>query len=253
VVNGAPVTKLQECAVALLSRPDAVLSGRAAAWLHGFSGVAKPAVPEITVPSTASGRSSVAKVRRSQHFRHIRVTEVAGLVVASPVETIFRMAEYVGSARLIRFIDDQLLRSADSVAELGDVYFRHQGERLRGMAKLRPILLDRFEDSESPTESALEAIAAALFTQCDLPEIVRQVPLPWAPEAGRVDFLVPDWGVIIELDGRRWHARSEAFESDRARDNAAAAAGYTVLRFTWRMLTTEPDRCLDQIVAAGRA
>ena len=178
--------------------------------------------------------------------------QVAGLMAATPVETTFRMAEYVGTARLTRFVDDLLIRSADSVAELGDVYLRHQGERLRGMAKLRPILLDRLDESEPPTESMLESIAAELFAEAGLPEVVRQAPLPWAPGSGRVDFLIPAWRLIIEVDGRRWHARTESFDSDRTRDNAAVTAGFKVLRFTWRMLTADPDRCVEQVLSIGR-
>jgi hypothetical protein len=252
IANGAARTKLQDCAVAVLSRDGSILSGRSAAWLHGFAGVVVPSRPEITVASTASGRSPVAKVRRSQHLRHIRVVDLHGLPVASQVETVFRMAEYVGRARLMRFIDDQLIADGNCLSELGDVYLRHQGERLRGMATLRPILLERLDGEKAPTESVLETIALELLGDVDLPPLIRQAPLPWAPEAGRVDFLIPDWRLIIEVDGRKWHARTESFESDRLRDNAAAAAGYAVVRFTWRMLTVEPDRCLSQILAIGQ-
>ena len=120
------------------------------------------------------------------------------------------------------------------------------------MAKLRPILLERLNDaSAAPTESALEALAEDILRGVELPPVVRQAPIPWAPESGRIDLLIPEWRLIIELDGRRWHARTEAFESDRRRDNSAVAAGYSVLRFTWRMLTAEPDRCVSLILEAG--
>jgi very-short-patch-repair endonuclease len=252
IVNGSPRTVFQACAVALLSRKKAVLSGRTAGWLHSFDGVAAPTRPEVTVPSTASGRSPVAVVRRSQHFRHIGVRQVHGLPTASPVETIFRMAEYVNVRLLVRMIDGVLLADSLCIDDLGEVYLRHQGERLRGMAKLRPVLLERLEDgSAPPTESALEALAAEVMGDVELPPLVRQAPIPWAPASGRVDLLIPDWRLIIELDGRRWHARTENFESDRRRDNAAVAAGYSVLRFTWKMLTLEPDRCMNLILEAG--
>jgi len=253
IVNGVPATHLQTCAVALLSRRKGFLSGRTAAWLHSFEGVAPPTRPEVTVPSTVSGRSPAATIRRSQHFRHIRVGDVHGLTTASAVETVFRMAEYVNSRRLIRMIDSTLIADGDSAVELGEVYIRHQGERLRGMARLRPVLLDRLDHSSSaPTESELEALAEEILREAELPEIVRQAPIPWSPGSGRVDMFIPDWRLIVELDGRRWHARTENFEADRRRDNSAAIAGYSVLRFTWRMLTTEADRCVNQILEVGR-
>ncbi len=176
-----------------------------------------------------------------------------GLTTASSVETVFRMAEYVNSRRLTRMIDRLLLADGDSAIELGEVYIRHQGERLRGMTRLRPILLDRLgDDASAPTESELEALAEEILRDVDLPVVIRQAPIPWSSGSGRVDLFIPDWRLIIELDGRHWHARTENFEADRRRDNSAAIAGYSVLRFTWRMLTTEADRCVNQILEVGQ-
>ena len=42
--------------------------------------------------------------------------------------------------------------------------------------------------------------------------------------------------LIVELDGRDTHMTTAAFERDRARDRALAAAGWRVVRVTWRQL-----------------
>jgi very-short-patch-repair endonuclease len=42
--------------------------------------------------------------------------------------------------------------------------------------------------------------------------------------------------LIVELDGRETHMTTAAFERDRARDRALAAAGWRVVRVTWRQL-----------------
>jgi very-short-patch-repair endonuclease len=46
--------------------------------------------------------------------------------------------------------------------------------------------------------------------------------------------------VIAELDGRDAHLNAHAFESDRHRDLGLQAAGWAVVRITWRLLTEEP-------------
>jgi very-short-patch-repair endonuclease len=46
--------------------------------------------------------------------------------------------------------------------------------------------------------------------------------------------------LIVELDGYAFHRTSEAFERDRARDRAAVAAGWRVIRITWRQLADDP-------------
>jgi very-short-patch-repair endonuclease len=66
---------------------------------------------------------------------------------------------------------------------------------------------------------------------------------------GVVDFAFPDLRLALEVDGRAWHSAAERFQSDRTRQNALVAAGWTVLRFTWEDLTTRPG----YVVATIRA
>lgn len=79
-----------------------------------------------------------------------------------------------------------------------------------------------------------------------------QAPAPW-DSSQRVDGLVSDWGLIIEADGRSWHARVTAFETDRWRDNQAAAHGLRVQRFTYTVLRHRRDEVVSIIEQAGRA
>ncbi len=251
VIAGSPATLEQSLQIAVRSRTDALVSGRTAAWIHRLEGVAKPTRIEITGPATASARNPAGAVRRSQHFANIATVDVGGCPVAAVEETLFRMAEYVEPRRIARFLDASMLVTPQSAGILGEIYLRHQGERMRGMAALRPLLLERLDSEMAATESELEALADEVFRDAVLPEMLRQIPIPWAPGAGRVDRYIPQWRLIIELDGRRWHGRHDQFEMDRIRDNAAAANGYAVLRFTWRMLRTSPDECIAVIQATG--
>ncbi|MGH9198586.1 MAG: DUF559 domain-containing protein [Acidimicrobiia bacterium] len=53
--------------------------------------------------------------------------------------------------------------------------------------------------------------------------------------------------MIIEIDGRAWHATLEAFDNDRMRDNHAQLAGWRILRITFRMLKERPDEVRNMI------
>jgi very-short-patch-repair endonuclease len=55
-----------------------------------------------------------------------------------------------------------------------------------------------------------------------------------------LDFCWPDHRLVVEVDGYRVHGHRTAFERDRARDAALVAAGYRVIRLTWRQLTEQP-------------
>jgi very-short-patch-repair endonuclease len=64
-----------------------------------------------------------------------------------------------------------------------------------------------------------------------------------------VDCYFPTHRVVIETDGRETDRTRHAFESDRAKDAALTAAGYIVLRFTWRQLRDDPHTVADRIRA----
>ena len=73
---------------------------------------------------------------------------------------------------------------------------------------------------------------------------------------GNLKVVVPDWAtyyldmaferqrLAIEVDGRETHDNDDAFETDRERQNALVIAGWTVIRFTWKMITQDPDYVL---------
>jgi len=62
---------------------------------------------------------------------------------------------------------------------------------------------------------------------------------------GRVDVAYAEARLLVELDSRRWHDTSTAFEDDRHRDNALVLAGWRVIRITWRMIHDEPDKVAE--------
>jgi very-short-patch-repair endonuclease len=77
------------------------------------------------------------------------------------------------------------------------------------------------------------------------------VPHLDAPDHPRLeaDFYFPAHRLVMETDGWDTHRTRQAFESDRAKDAALTAAGYTVVRFTWRQLRDDPQTVSDRIQA----
>lgn len=68
------------------------------------------------------------------------------------------------------------------------------------------------------------------------------------PGVGRVDLLIGD-RLILECDGREWHAD---FEADRARDRALIARGYLVIRASYRQILDGWGTVEAQILALVR-
>jgi very-short-patch-repair endonuclease len=65
-----------------------------------------------------------------------------------------------------------------------------------------------------------------------------------------VDAVWPRQRLVVEVDGRTFHASRDAFERDRARDAELQAHGYRVIRVTWRQLSARPEVLTARLGAA---
>lgn len=69
------------------------------------------------------------------------------------------------------------------------------------------------------------------------------------PGIGRVDLLVGE-RVIVEVDGFAYHSEPQRFESDRRRDAMLTAAGYVVIRLSYRQVMFDWPFCERMTLAA---
>src|SRR5204863_5525897 len=67
---------------------------------------------------------------------------------------------------------------------------------------------------------------------------LRTIRAPWGAKLAPCPTNVRSTrhGLVVELDGHAVHGTRTAFERDRARDRAFQAAGWRVIRVTWRQL-----------------
>lgn len=63
----------------------------------------------------------------------------------------------------------------------------------------------------------------------------------------RVDFILKDARLIIELDGHEYHSTKEQLEKDTIRQRYLTRAGYSVIRFTGREINRDPAACVDEV------
>ena len=68
----------------------------------------------------------------------------------------------------------------------------------------------------------------------------------------RPDLVFDDVKLLVEIDGFAFHGDRDAFERDRSRQNLLTAAGWTVLRFTWRQIYDDPAAVVTQIEQTRR-
>ncbi len=111
-----------------------------------------------------------------------------------------------------------------------------------GVALLRALLDNRPASTRSEAELRLLArLRAADMPPSDVNTRVGryEVDLLWRPQR-----------LIVEVDGFAYHAHRAAFERDRLRDAELQAAGYRVIRVTWRQLESRPEAVIARLAQA---
>lgn len=247
--RGAPATSLRQYKAAELAVRDAAICGLAASCLLDL-GATRSAAPEIVVRPSTTSRCGFARVHRRVD---VETTTVQGIRVTTVAQTLVDIAGRLRISRLEDVWTDALARDRTTLAALKDRVGAAASHRLknRGIAMgMFAALADGSELAESQLEVLLHGIASRVP---GIPPIVRQPSLPWwRGGTGRGDVGVPDWRLILEADGRSWHARLRSFDDDRRRDNLAAANGFQVMRFSAIHLQRGPDDVAALIAGAGR-
>jgi very-short-patch-repair endonuclease len=215
---------------------DSVVSHRSAAALHRFPS-ARAGTPELTVPAGGkrSGRWRVHEAAVEGRDR----ARVDALPATTVVRTALDLAGVLPPAALEAVVDGLLAEGRLRLGPFSERALVHRRRGRRGSAALGALLEER-GPGYVPPASELEALLFEVLRAGGLPSPVRQHPLPSLHEPGRVDAAYPEYRLIVEVDGRRWHTRVADFERDRRRDIDAGLLGWRVVRFVWGDLVRQP-------------
>ncbi|MBV9310260.1 MAG: DUF559 domain-containing protein [Solirubrobacterales bacterium] len=225
-------------AAVLAYGPEAVISHRTAAALHGLRPTDQRKA-DVTLPTTRRGRRTIRV--HTAPLSPDEITTEDGIPATTVTRTIVDIASTLQRGQLLRVVEQ-----AERLQTLDFLALRHavaEARRRQGITALREILAD-YTDAP-PTRSELERRFIELIKRAGLPQPGVNVNV-----AGmEVDFLWPDQRLIVELDGRAYHTSPRAFEQDRLRDARLQRAGYRVLRITYGRLCDDPVGVLNDIIA----
>ncbi len=235
---------------AALACPGAVISHRSAATLLGLREAA-PAVIDL-IPTKQRGRQiDGIKVHRVPFPAPTELGRVHGIPCTTVARTVVDLAGSHGREGLREMVEMAAVRKLLDLAAIEAVL--ENGPRRRGAPALRQVIAEW----QPVAEAAKHATVRSLFEARLLPLIAAAgLPLPQVNARVRtmervleVDLLWPEQRFVVEADSRRHHGIEVAFERDRKRDRELLAAGYGVLRVTWR----EAERELDAVLAVVRS
>jgi very-short-patch-repair endonuclease len=218
--------------VAAVSRwdPNAVIRGRAAAALTFW--------PEVEVDEIDVASPNRHAAQAGFAFQHRRI----------PPELVQRRGPFAFTTPPLTAMELATLTDTDpidlalrrKVADLASLqHALQQTSKRRGNTERWRVLLD----SRAEPWSVAERLAHRLYRDAGITGWVGNLKL-WVPQLWAtyyLDIAFERQRLVCEVDGREFHDTADAFETDRERQNVIVLAGWNVLRFTWRMLTEQPD------------
>ena len=228
-------------ATVLWAGPGAAISGRTSAELHGLIDPASGPI-EVTGPANRTPRPGI--VHRRRPFEGFETCLVDNIPVLNVARTILDLCESIDVSTCEVALDAALRLGSVDMDALDALVLMASRRRLRGVRILRE-LLDVRGDGEAMSESELESRVFRLLRTAHYPLPQRQFPVDLNRRPGRVDFFYPEADLVIEVDGRRWHAGRQPETRDRRRDHALILDGKRVLRFTWEDVVHEPGYFLE--------
>ncbi|MEP6297521.1 MAG: DUF559 domain-containing protein, partial [Ilumatobacter sp.] len=250
---GTPDTPRQSIAAALLAAgTGALASHRSAALLHGIP-IADPPPVDIIVPhrgvhDTPDSRGRTANafhgvcIHRPRDLEHTTPHRIDGIACTDILRTLVDLGA-VDADAVRGAVGHALTNGLATLDSIGTTLAGHARSRGRGVVALRRALDDWSLDAR-PADSVLEPAMRRLLARYGLPPAEFR-----ARVGGRdVDFQVTGTPIVIECDGWTHHGRDRRrIERDRLDDAEFAAHGWTVLRFTYRRITTRPAEVADRI------
>ncbi len=140
-------------------------------------------------------------------------------------------------ARFAHAVDVAERRELGDAASLRELCERYPGRR--GIRAVRRLFAER-RIGLDVTKQELELRFAEFVSGHGFPRPRVNALAEVGGQAIEVDCLWPARRLVVELDSRAHHDNAAAFESDRERDRALIAAGFRVMRITWRQLHESP-------------
>jgi very-short-patch-repair endonuclease len=215
---------------ALLSvGPPSTLSNRTATTLWRL--LPSPELPG-PVHVTVWGRNCRRKgIRIHRAVRPPDTTKRHGLAVTTPNQTLLDLAATEPTATTERALNEAYAQRLTTRSSLLAFLAQHRGKP--GAARLESLTTDTNGFTRSQAERAL----AKLVRRAALPPPILNARI----HGYEVDALWPDHKLVVEVDGYATHHSRESFERDRRKAADLQRRGLTVIRLSWRQLTSEPE------------
>jgi hypothetical protein len=232
--------------------PGAVLSHRSAARLHELRDWSHTKI-EVTVPNRSARAHPGIAVHRSTTLTDKDVTVVNNVPCTTVHRTLLDLGDVVNQRQLERAFDQADTLEVLDLGAINDQLARNPTRR--GAKAVKAVMRDHYI-GKTPTWSENEELFLSITRGLGLPDpdTNQFIVLDDGGPPIRVDFVWREQRVIVEADSDKWHGSKQRQEIDRRRDQRLTAAGWRVIRTSWRQMNHEPDDLRRALVKLlGRA
>jgi very-short-patch-repair endonuclease len=243
-LRGSPETFEQRALAAVWGAGrGAVSSHRTSASLWNVSRPASDPIDLILPARTREARLNGVVVHRPVDLMDLRPIIRRKIPTTNPMRMLLDLGA-VDQDAVFDALIEVLASKVASPASVRRTMMRHAKKGRHGVGPLR-LALERWLGEELPPDSALEAKMAEFITRHQLPAVTFHAVVM----GYEVDFLISGTRIVLECDGWGTHGLDrDQFEFDRVRNGELTAAGYIVVHFTWRQLTTDPESVAVRIL-----
>jgi very-short-patch-repair endonuclease len=210
--------------------------------LAGF----RPGSIELSVPRERQ-RARGHVVHRPMALTAVDVTKIDAIPVTTVTRTLIDIAGFERAEVVEEALDDALRRGLLTLSRLR-WRLRETGGRGRQGTLLLGTLIDA-RNSPAVPQSVFETRLLRVIRRSGLPMPAIQHEVKTQRGTAILDLAYVQERVAIEADGFRWHSSRQQWDRDRARNNALAMLGWTVIHVTWLQLRDRPDEVLEAIRA----
>lgn len=231
---------------ALAAVPAGAASHRTGSGVHRL-GVPVPPGVELVAPAATRRQLDGVRLRITRWLPADDLTVVDGMRVTTVARTLCDLAGVVSRSRLHHVMETVMSDGRLGTAELQACAAAYCRRGRPGSGLIRAMNHELLDDVPL-APSVLEQRTHELLRAAQLDGWTAQYRPPWYDGVrGVVDLAWPAPQVVVELDGRRWHATSQAQGDDRRRDRLAVTHGWVTLRFGWREITQRPAAVVAEI------
>lgn len=221
-----------------LGTRSAVVSGMAAARLHGLSVLGHADVVELTLPGTGKPSGRAKWMKGTRVFASLlpghHVHTEHGIRVTTLLRTAADITRYHGELHGVVCFDSIFRKHPELSKKRAETILRGF-RRFHGLARVHQALRLSVTNSDSVPESHARYLLLTQVEEIKTIEVQAQIVDPHTRRVYRVDLLVNGW-LVIEIDGRvkydgeTYGPLEQTVLAERDREKALQNQGYMVLR-----------------------